>query len=174
METTGVLYALLAMAYWYHRIVEQLPEHERNKAKASLILCLVYGLASLVYAQPALASAYEIGIAAMRPMLSDLTHFITNVGGIWPFVCLPDAQGERRGSSAMLAVVPCSVLASLLLEDSAVKEERRDYESRWKKGPHATIEVAEPPTKGDNPQHKEDFNSLLHAAARKRPQDDQT
>ena len=30
------------------------------------------------------------------------------------------------------------------------------------------------PTKADNPQHKEDFNSLLGAAARKRPQGDQT
>ena len=37
-----------------------------------------------------------------------------------------------------------------------------------------SVEVSAPPTKAGNPRHKEDFNSLLGAAAQKRPQGDQT
>ena len=88
----------------------------------------------------------------------------------------PGAKDQPPGSSAVLAVVPCSVLSKLLLEDKRVIEERREYEARWEKGPHAVAESEgkAPPTKAENPQHKEDFNRLLDAALTGPQSKDQT
>ncbi len=84
----------------------------------------------------------------------------------------PDAVDADTASSSMLAVVPCYAL-SKLLKGPRVTEERREYEERWKRAPRAIPEM-EPSTKGENSQHKEDFNRLLGAAVRGRKSDDQT
>ncbi len=86
--------------------------------------------------------------------------------------------GDRGGNEKMRVpvgmgvVVPAEKILEVLsmpkLKDRRAASEDQDRESRA-----ATLDDALP-TKGDNPQHKEDFNSLLHAAARKRPQGDQT
>ena len=52
-----------------------------------------------------------------------------------------------------------------------VRDKKRRAERRDKPEPES---VAEHPTKADNPQHKEDFNSLLNVAVRKPELDDQT
>lgn len=75
----------------------------------------------------------------------------------------PDAVDTGATSSAMLAVVPCSALTELLMENDDVIRERGEYEDHQRSAVHATAELA-PPTKADNPQHREDFNRLLDAA----------
>ena len=43
----------------------------------------------------------------------------------------PDAIDSGSASASMLAVVPCSALTRLLLEDQDVIQERREYEQHW-------------------------------------------
>lgn len=84
-----------------------------------------------------------------------------------------NADEDAYGTS-MATVVPSEYLRELLMEDERVIAERREHEERFAVAPKVNLEAVEPSTKADNPRHREDFNRLLGAAARKPRQDDQT
>ncbi len=67
---------------------------------------------------------------------------------------------------------PTSKLVEIL-EMAGLKDRREEATAKQKRlravSPRSAL-----PTKADNPQHREDFNSLLDAAVRRRPKDDRT
>jgi hypothetical protein len=79
-------------------------------------------------------------------------------------------EGGVELGSGMIGVVPCKKLAKLLLEDERVVEERRSFEREAP--PSQMMKQSAPPTKGDNPRHREDFNSLLTSVAKGKKQED--
>lgn len=81
---------------------------------------------------------------------------------------IPGDGDARSAGAGMAAVVPCSALESLLMQDEKVREERAAYEDRFVDAPTAISESSAPPTTDENPRHKEDFNSLLDAAVKGR------
>lgn len=78
-----------------------------------------------------------------------------------------------RSNSGMVGVVPAWKLRELLylprFKEQRMSEDQEQIETRG-----ATSDVAHPerPATADNPSQKEDFNRLLNAAAKKKPQDD--
>jgi hypothetical protein len=82
----------------------------------------------------------------------------------------PLVEGDEiEGPSAMNVVVPAWAIQDLLNDQRlqnmrTERDKRRAADSRSRPVPESALG---PPTKADNPQHKEDFNSLLDAAARK-------
>jgi hypothetical protein len=79
---------------------------------------------------------------------------------------------DKRVSYGMGVVVPIYKLIELL-EIARMLERREAQKALWEANiPAAEMESAIPPVKADNPQHKEDFNSLLTAAAKKKTQED--
>ena len=85
----------------------------------------------------------------------------------------PDAIDPAGASASMLAVVPCFALSKLLMENDDVLQERREREKKSNERVEAVAESV-PSTTDENPQHREDFNSLLDAAARGKRPNDQT
>ena len=65
-------------------------------------------------------------------------------------------------------MVPAKVIFDFI--KSAFITQREETVKELKKKTHYRPCAATP--KSDNPQHKEDFNSLVSAAAKKKPQDD--
>jgi hypothetical protein len=112
---------------------------------------------------------------------------VTTPGSVWllglwqaswpkkPDQTLIESAGIESGVTVSVGiglVVPAPYIIDVLGQD-----DMRSQWMRWKNDRDlrvaATTDVA-PSTTADNPQHKEDFNSLLRAAAQKRSQDDQT
>jgi hypothetical protein len=114
----------------------------------------------------------------------------------WTFVCRENGEPVNPGNPAamqvaantgMAAAVPAWKLAELLdsgpLADHRRDVERQVMEYEAKNPPVATLTdmgrpsdadgISQPPDEA-NPSHREDFTSLLNAAARKRPQDGRT
>lgn len=87
---------------------------------------------------------------------------------------IPGGHNERSAGSGMAAIVPCSALEELLMRDDKVRQERAAYEDRFVDAPTAMAESSVLPTTDDNPQHREDFNRLLDAAAAKKGQGSET
>jgi hypothetical protein len=82
---------------------------------------------------------------------------------------------EERLNVGIAMVIPSPrILEALDHPDLLEDRKRRAKEADSDQAGTPDFAELEPPTKADNPQHKEDFNSLLGAAARKRPQGDQT
>lgn len=81
-----------------------------------------------------------------------------------------------EGYSGMTCVIPAQKIMDLINLPEVKKERNKGDEmygtKRRKTGhsPKAELGAVNPNT--DNPQHKEDFNSLVSAAAKKKPQDD--
>lgn len=113
----------------------------------------------------------------------------------WEPVC--DASGRALGTgmqvpanTGMMGVVPAWRIRSLLTEcepvnqvmrmiaESAVKARKNAPPTAIPTvagaGPNASVAGAVPSAKDENPTHREDFNSLLGAAAQTRTQGDQT
>jgi len=77
-------------------------------------------------------------------------------------------------NTGMMGVVPAWKLMELLMRDDIVAA-REIIEDRYIKEhglPTTSLSESAPPAKDANPQHREDFTSLVNAAARKQPQDD--
>jgi hypothetical protein len=55
-----------------------------------------------------------------------------------------------------------------------VKKDREDTKKRWEAAKAASLDSVSiaPPASDANPKHREDFNSLVNAAAQKREQED--
>lgn len=84
-----------------------------------------------------------------------------------------------KSNSGVIGVAPAWKLSELLHSDRLRhrrdEEERRVLEDEASRSQGVERDVAsEPPTTDDNPRHREDFNSLLDAAVRRPPKDDQT
>ena len=81
-----------------------------------------------------------------------------------------------HGLSGMTCVVPAVDIRNLLYSPELTR--MRDainghlLATRGKPSGGIKNEVVAPPSSGDNPNHREDFNRLLAAAARKRVQED--
>lgn len=87
--------------------------------------------------------------------------------------------GITTGMSGMTLVIPAQRILDLLLTPTLRKKRKEgdiEMEKQFSKSgfpPVAELETAkELITSTENPQHKEDFNSLVTAAAKKKPQDD--
>ncbi|MBI4183525.1 MAG: trypsin-like peptidase domain-containing protein [Proteobacteria bacterium] len=81
-----------------------------------------------------------------------------------------------RANSGMMGVIPAWRLIDLInmdeFREARAMEEKRLIESGK---PSGLVSLdSKSPTTDENPGHREDFNRLLDAAARKRPQGDQT
>jgi len=78
--------------------------------------------------------------------------------------------------SGMTMVIPAQKILDLLNIDKfrrrRMEEDVRIEERFFKKGFIPMADSAKPPIKTDNSQHKEDFNSLVSAATKKKKQDD--
>jgi hypothetical protein len=83
-----------------------------------------------------------------------------------------------KGLSGMTLVIPAQRIMDLLNIDKyrthRMKTDAEIEERFFKEGFPPIAESAEPSITADNPQHKEDFTSLLTAAAKKKPLDDKT
>src|SRR5262249_10550832 len=89
------------------------------------------------------------------------------------YVDAKDPQGNKlpfrvRSNSGMMGVVPIWKLEELLSRDD-VKAHRMKNKRAAQATPDsaASRDSAGPQSSDENPKHREDFNSLLHAAARK-------
>jgi hypothetical protein len=88
-------------------------------------------------------------------------------------------DAKVRVNTGMMGVVPAWKLYELLMRPDMVKKRATD-EDEYKKRPSTSVltdvssESSSPPASDENPTHREDFTSLVNAAARKRPQGDQT
>lgn len=110
--------------------------------------------------------------------------------GIYPFLCLlgihwgqfPETWEDSRGNyikglSGMTCVTPAQRIMDLLNIPN-LKKKREIADMQWEKKFLKEGFPAEPESLSiqkpisDNPQHKEDFTSLLNAATKKKPQDD--
>jgi hypothetical protein len=113
---------------------------------------------------PEVVKAYKSPIAACRSSVREVRGDAIKDGDeLW----IP---------SGMTTVVPASRISELLNAPQLEAERRARENERqrdWMKMPWPEA-VSEPPTTEENPRHKEDFNRLLDAAARKPKQDDQT
>jgi hypothetical protein len=100
------------------------------------------------------------------------------LGVEWGQVPSKEEDFGHRIGSAMLCVIPAWKLMEFLMSDPDVVAQREAIEADLKeRGGYALPETAagsEPPTKAENPRHREDFNRLLDAAVRKPKRDDQT
>lgn len=77
--------------------------------------------------------------------------------------------------SSMTIVCPASEISRILdMPKLTERRNARDIERRKKRGPRIKAEVIEAVLAPDNPDHKEDFTSLLNAAAKVRSPEDQT
>ena len=86
-----------------------------------------------------------------------------------------------RSNSGMVGVVPSWKLAELLMDHPKLKAHRHQleddslaHEAEQTSGVEVDATSSEPPTKDENPRHKEDFNSLLDAAVTGPQSADQT
>lgn len=62
---------------------------------------------------------------------------------------IPEDSDADNAGSGMVAVVPCSALEALLMDDDKVREERAAYEERFIDSPTVVAESSEPSTKAD-------------------------
>jgi hypothetical protein len=96
----------------------------------------------------------------------------------WPLE--PDQaliEGAGLGPNVKVSVGIGLVIPSQYIIDVLLMPGIRDQRDEWLGARAVQVAAttdAVPATKADNPRHREDFNSLLHAAARKPPQGDQT
>lgn len=78
--------------------------------------------------------------------------------------------------SGMNGVVPAWKLTEFIMEDPDLIDLRSQRIEAAKQEPHAIpqseVSESEPPTKGGNPQHREDFNRLLGEAMKEQKPDD--
>ena len=81
--------------------------------------------------------------------------------------------GNIRVSLGVGVVVPIEKLLELL-EVPEMQKKRTDFIEKRDAKYAASPEAVRPPLTAENPQHAEDFNSLLSAAVKKKPQDDET
>jgi hypothetical protein len=126
----------------------------------------------------------------MMPLLSRVHHYPTSMGpwlmGVdWGHIIStepvrnkygdPSPDGQHvRSNSGMIGVVPAWKLQELLFrEDFVTRRKNREnlvLEERAKDGPAVQSDAAPagsaPPTTEENPSHREDFNSLVGAAAK--------
>lgn len=83
---------------------------------------------------------------------------------------LADDQLKIELGSGMIAIVPCSRLEKLLMENEKLKNERNRIEEECK--PQATLQSSDADESGSEqaviPSHKAAFTRLLNVAARKR------
>ena len=85
-----------------------------------------------------------------------------------------------NSNSGMIGVVPAWKLSELLhlpeFDEVRMKNDEmiRDRKAKEPAGFDLDVSKQEPPTTDESPRHKEDFNSLLDAAARGKQSDDQT
>lgn len=85
------------------------------------------------------------------------------------------AQGKSvRVSLGMGVVVPITKLLELLETSELQKQRMAIYAERKAKIHAADMDSVKIPSNMDNPQHKEDFTSLVGAAVKKKPQVDET
>jgi hypothetical protein len=85
-------------------------------------------------------------------------------------------DNRRRVPVGMGLVVPGERIIELIRNHPAIKEERRKQREARLKRDAATMDSALPSSSSDspndaNPNHREDFNSLVIAAARRREQE---
>jgi hypothetical protein len=85
-------------------------------------------------------------------------------------------KGNRRVPVGMGIVVPSERLWEIVMDDPELKKQRAEViAARGKRDTTAVTDSGLSSQSNDeNPKHREDFNSLLNAAARKPKQDDQT
>ena len=87
-------------------------------------------------------------------------------------------RGITKGMSGMTLVIPAQLILDLLnsppIKDHRDKWEMNLQEHFKRNGYPPVAESATYPSNQENPQHKEDFNSLLTAAVKKKPQADET
>jgi hypothetical protein len=79
-------------------------------------------------------------------------------------------RGGIRVPIGMGLVVPAKKIIDILKTDSVIVKNRKDYVERHKRGRAAVQDsavLASPPASDANPNHREDFSSLLNAAMRK-------
>jgi hypothetical protein len=124
-----------------------------------------------------------------RPVIGRL-HSFTVLLGLWsaswdgePDDVLADDKNLKRGMRVpvgMGVVVPSYKIAETLNSEQLVRARREEYQRRLDETA-ATNDILAPSSfsapdygKDENPRHKEDFTSLLNAAAKAKPQDDQT
>jgi len=103
--------------------------------------------------------------------------------GVWtaawpgrPDKALSKSRGIRSDSwvpVGMGLVVPASKIYDLLMRDD-VKDERSVIDVTWKRSRAASTTAIRIGPPGGNLSHREDFTSLLNAAAKTKPQADQT
>jgi hypothetical protein len=104
----------------------------------------------------------------------------------WPVKKI-EVKGERqllnateyivRGLSGLTCVIPAQRILDLLnipqlIEKRSKGDDRLERYYQEHGYPPEPETATEPIPDSDNPQHKEDFNSLVTAAAKKKPQDD--
>ncbi|MCZ6608950.1 MAG: hypothetical protein O7A66_02980 [Alphaproteobacteria bacterium] len=89
----------------------------------------------------------------------------------------PISEGDQlQGPSAMNVVIPAWRIFEVL-DHPDLKAMRMEREARRAKQGRDRPElksIPEPPTKADNPSHKEDFSRLLTSVTTGKPRDDQT
>lgn len=89
-----------------------------------------------------------------------------------------DLRGHNRVPIGVGTVVPADRITNLLIEHPLMKKQRKEYissRSHSPSDPWVAVQdsaIPDPPTGDANPKHREDFNSLVGAAARKREQED--
>ncbi len=122
-------------------------------------------------------------LATGRGPVSGYSGFVTLLGlwaGSW------DAPGETlRAHLGKDAKVPVGMgimmpveRISEVLDSDALRKQREQHRAKAAEANAASQDAvpakSEPPTTADNPSHREDFNRLVGAAAKRRPPDDQT
>ena len=78
---------------------------------------------------------------------------------------------DIRVPIGMGVVTPVEKLIELM-ELPEMKKKRTDFVAQKDRNRAVSLDSIKPILDTDNPQHKEDFNSLINAAAKKKPQDD--
>jgi hypothetical protein len=84
---------------------------------------------------------------------------------------------ETRVPIGMGVVVPANKIAETLNNSGLVRARREEYERRLRAGAaidDVRLSSSKKNASNENPSHREDFTSLLNAAAKKRPPNDQT
>ncbi|MBL6946690.1 MAG: hypothetical protein ISR47_08625 [Rhodospirillales bacterium] len=77
-----------------------------------------------------------------------------------------------KGFSGMTLAIPAEAIMELLEMPKLREPREKAFEEARRAHQNSPVaESEEPPTKGDNPQHREDFNSLLDAAVEGKKQD---
>jgi hypothetical protein len=125
--------------------------------------------------------------AIERPVAFGSVSLLGVYSGAWdgePGAILAEDRGlsgNLRVPVGMGLVVPVEKLETLLRDNPELKKQRRDFAEKSRSAMAAStdavfpmvrsVDSARPATDG-NPTHREDFNSLVGAAARKREQED--